>query len=105
MPLTELNILLLTYGSSQLKQMADNAILASEMRTSLGVKFENLYNFFEERKQSINIDKTLYIHMSKSPDTEMISCNNDRVSVSSLEVGKSAPYLGLYSHEQSPRNH
>ena len=77
-----------------LAQMADDAILASEMRASLSAKFERVYNFSSDKKQSINIDKTLYIHMSKSPDTETITCSN--VSVSSLEVGKSAPYLGMH---------
>ena len=32
--------------------------------------------------------------MSKTPDTEPILCNNNTVSISSLEIGKSSPYLG-----------
>jgi hypothetical protein len=34
--------------------------------------------------------------MSKTPDTEPISCNDGDVTVNSLELGKSAPYLGLH---------
>jgi hypothetical protein len=49
-----------------------------------------------EKNQSINIDKTLYIHMSKTPDTEPIMCNNNSVTISSLETGKSSPYLGQH---------
>ena len=77
-------------------QMADDTILAAELRESLGRKFECVYNFSDAKKQSINIDKTLYVHMSKSPDTQPITCTNGNISVSSLEVGKSAPYLGMH---------
>ena len=34
--------------------------------------------------------------MNKTPDTEPISCGTGDIIVKSLEVGKSAPYLGLY---------
>ena len=77
-------------------QMADDTMLAAELRESLGPKFESVYEFSDDKKQSINIDKTLYVHMSKSPDTQPISCSDGNITVSSLEVGKSAPYLGLH---------
>ena len=77
-----------------LAQMADDTILAAELRTSLGDKFGTVKEFSDEKKQSVNVDKTLYVHMSKTPDTEPILCNNNTVSISSLEIGKSSPYLG-----------
>ena len=63
---------------------------------ALGNKFGKLYTFSDEKKQSINIEKTLFLHMNKTPDTEPISCGTGDIIVKSLEVGKSAPYLGLY---------
>ena len=77
-----------------LAQMADDAIVAAELRESLGNKFGAVKDFSDEKNQSINVDKTLFIHMSKTPDTEPITCNNGTVSISSLEIGKSSPYLG-----------
>ena len=77
-------------------QMADDTMIAAEQRLTLGHKFEKLYSFSDEKKQSINIDKTLYIHMSKTPDTQAILCSNNNVTVFSLEIGKSSPYLGLH---------
>ena len=74
-------------------QMADDTIVAAEQTDSLGGKFKSVHNFSDEKGQSINIDKTLYIHMSKTPNTETIICG-DHVKISSLEAGKSAPYLG-----------
>ena len=34
--------------------------------------------------------------MSKTPDTQAILCSNNNVTVFSLEIGKSSPYLGLH---------
>ena len=77
-----------------LAQMADDTIIAAELRWSLGSKFSSVKQFSDEKHQSVNVDKTLFIHMSKTPDTEPIFCNNNTISISSLEVGKSSPYLG-----------
>ena len=77
-------------------QMADDTMVAAEQRVTLGNKFGKLYTFSDEKKQSINIEKTLFLHMNKTPDTEPISCGTGDIIVKSLEVGKSAPYLGLY---------
>ena len=55
-----------------LAQMADDTILAAELRESLGGKFGTVKLFSDEKKQSVNVEKTLFIHMSKSPDTEPI---------------------------------
>ena len=74
-------------------QMADDTIVAAEQPTSLGSKFKSVSIFSDEKGQSINIEKTLYIHMSTTPNIEPIICG-DGVSISSLEAGKSAPYLG-----------
>ena len=85
-----------------LAQMADDTILAAELRESLGGKFGTVKLFSDEKKQSVNVEKTLFIHMSKSPDTEPILCNNDTVSISSLDPGKSSPYLGehlIHTHD------
>ena len=82
--------------------MADDTILAAELRGSLGGKFGTVKSFSDEKKQSVNVEKTLFIHMSKTPDTEPILCNNDSVSISSLEPGKSSPYLGehlIHTHD------
>ena len=77
-------------------QMADDTILASQFRDSLKSKFKSVYNFSIEKKQSINIDKTLFIHMSKSPDLETLMFDDDNKNVMSLEIGKSIPYLGMH---------
>jgi len=79
-----------------LAQMADDAILAAETTKSLGLKFESLDNFSDDKKQTINIEKTLYVHMSKQPETKPLPCGNSDISVSSLELGKSTSYLGLH---------
>ena len=46
-------------------QMADDTIVAAEQPNSLGGKFKSVNDFSDEKGQSINIDKTLYVHMSK----------------------------------------
>ena len=79
-----------------LAQMADDTMAAAEFRSSLGDKFESIHDYSIARGQSINIDKTLFIHMSKTPDTETIMCKNDTINISSLEIGKSSPYLGFH---------
>ena len=42
-------------------QMADDTIVASEETNSLGGKFKSVHDFSDDKGQSINIDKTLYI--------------------------------------------
>ena len=42
------------------------------------------------------MDKTVFIHTSVDPDTEPITCENVEFTVSSLELGKSVPYLGMH---------
>ena len=74
-------------------QMADDTIVAADKTNSLGGKFKVVQDFSDEKGQSINIDKTLYIHMSTTPTTETIICGDD-VEIASLEAGKSSPYLG-----------
>ena len=76
-------------------QMADDTILAAETRISLSAKFDQIYNFSCKKSQSINVDKTFFIHMSKNPDTKDITCNHGNI-LSSLELKKSATYLGMY---------
>ena len=74
-------------------QMADDTIVAAEQPNSLGGKFKSVQSFSDDKGQSINIDKTLYIHMSTTPNTQTITCG-DGVKIASLELGKSSPYLG-----------
>ena len=76
-------------------QMADDTILAAENRVSLKKKFEHVYQFSSDKCQLINEDKTVFIHISESPDTQQITYDNEFV-VSSLESGKSVPYLGMH---------
>ena len=78
-----------------LAQMADDTILAAESVQSLASKFERLCNFSHQKLQSINMIKTMYVHMSKAPNTKTISCNNG-VCIKSLEAGESTCYLGMY---------
>ena len=77
-------------------QMADDTIIAAENRTSLANKFEQIYDFSRNKGQSINVGKTLFIHMSKEFDSRQVVCNNDNIKVSSLDPGKSVPYLGMH---------
>ena len=74
-------------------QMADDTIVTAEQPTSLGSKLKSVSIFSDEKGQSTNIDKTLYIHMSTTPNIEPIICG-DGEGISSLEAGKSAHYLG-----------
>ena len=76
-------------------QMADDTIIAAETRISQRNKFDRIYDFSCDKGQTINVGKTLFINMSKTPDTQDITCNNDR-TLSSLEPGKSVLYLGMH---------
>ena len=76
-------------------QMADDTILAAESLKSLASKFDNIKTFSNDKNQTINTDKTVYIHMSETPQTNLLACKDGTV-VSSLEQGKSSPYLGMY---------
>ena len=76
-------------------EMADDTILAAENRLSLKNKFEYIYQFSSDKYQLINMDKTLFLHMSETPDTQQIICDNEFI-VSQLESGKSVPYLGMH---------
>ena len=77
-------------------QMADDTILAAENRLTLREKFEHIYQFSTDKYQLINMDKTVFIHTSVNPDTDPISCENVEFTISSLELGKSVPYLGMH---------
>ena len=78
-----------------LAQMADDTTLNGESLSSVGKKFDGLHDFSDEKCQSINLDKTLYIHMDKSPDTTPIVTPKQRV-IKSLSVDEIGCYLGLY---------
>ena len=78
-----------------LAQMADDTTVNSESQPSLGNKFDGLHDFSDEKHQSINLDKTLYIHMDNNPDTSPIITPKQRV-IKSLSADAIGCYLGLY---------
>ena len=68
---------------------------AHDREHSLGV-FNKLISVFDSihKYQSINTDKTIFIHILKTPDTQPITCENGLI-VPQLELGKSTSYLAF----------
>ena len=58
-------------------QMADDTLSAADKTESLIQKFQCLLNFSEEKLQVLNKEKTLYIHMSETPETSPLHIKDD----------------------------
>lgn len=77
-----------------LSQLADDTSILAENSSSTAQKFAATANFSKNKYQILNYDKSFYIHMSKTPFTDQITCDND-LFIDSVPLNGVANFLGM----------
>lgn len=87
-----------------ISQLADDSISLSEHRESLIEIVKSLFSFSDEKYQVKNINKTMFLHMAKSPNLQPIQID-DVNFISAADTNKGCTYLGLFlEHTRSVTN-